>query len=194
MPDEEFVKRDGYSFCVKCRSEQHKVWREANWERYTSYQNGYREERAKEKAQYLKKYYREHKEEHAEKAKVYRKEHREEIAEKKAVWTKNDRKVSLVKHLLVQARNRAKKKGVPFSISKDDIEIPTHCPVFGVEMHIAEGKAAPNSPSLDRIVPELGYVPGNVAVISHRANMLKSNATIAELEAVVEWMKKVGAN
>ena len=38
----------------------------------------------------------------------------------------------------------------------------------------------PDSPSLDRIVPELGYVKGNIRVISNRANHLKSDATLEE--------------
>lgn len=42
--------------------------------------------------------------------------------------------------------------------------------------------------SLDRIVPSLGYVPGNVAVISHRANRIKSDATADELRAVADWL------
>jgi hypothetical protein len=38
-----------------------------------------------------------------------------------------------------------------------------------------------NSPSLDRIVPEVGYIDGNVRVISDRANRLKSNRTLVQL-------------
>lgn len=48
---------------------------------------------------------------------------------------------------------------------------------------------APDSPSLDRVIPELGYVPGNVIVISWRANNLKRDATIEELEAVIAYMR-----
>ena len=48
-----------------------------------------------------------------------------------------------------------------------------------------------NSPSLDRIRLELGYVKGNVRVISGRANLLKNDATIEELEAVLGDMKGV---
>ena len=44
--------------------------------------------------------------------------------------------------------------------------------------------------SLDCIIPELGYVPGNVAVISRRANTIKNDATIEELELVLAYMKR----
>lgn len=44
-----------------------------------------------------------------------------------------------------------------------------------------------NSPSLDRIEPDLGYVAGNAIVISNRANRLKSDATIDELRAIASF-------
>ena len=49
----------------------------------------------------------------------------------------------------------------------------------------------PGSPTLDRIVPSLGYVPGNVVVISHKANSIKSNATAAEIRAVADWLDDI---
>jgi len=57
-------------------------------------------------------------------------------------------------------------------------------------LETAEGKVSDNSYSLDRIDPSKGYVKGNVEVISHRANTLKSNATIEELEKVIQYMRK----
>jgi hypothetical protein len=51
-------------------------------------------------------------------------------------------------------------------------------------------KAAPNSPTIDRIDPRLGYVPGNVHVVSHRANRIKNNATLEEFEKIcLNWKK-----
>lgn len=38
-----------------------------------------------------------------------------------------------------------------------------------------------NSPSLDRLVPSIGYVRGNVAVVSWKANRAKNNLTAREL-------------
>lgn len=45
------------------------------------------------------------------------------------------------------------------------------------------------SASLDRRECEKGYVPGNVAVISYRANTIKSDATVDELKSIVKWME-----
>lgn len=46
------------------------------------------------------------------------------------------------------------------------------------------------SPSIDRIVPELGYVPGNIAIISWRANDLKKDATADEMRRIADWIDK----
>lgn len=47
-----------------------------------------------------------------------------------------------------------------------------------------------NSPSLDRINNKKGYVKGNVAVISMRANHVKADGTTAELTAIANFMQK----
>ena len=44
--------------------------------------------------------------------------------------------------------------------------------------------------SIDRKDSSKGYVKGNVAIISRRANLLKNNATIAELKAVLAFMSR----
>lgn len=86
------------------------------------------------------------------------------------------------------AQTRAKKQNVPFSITVDDIVIPELCPVLGIPLYPSTSQATDNSPSLDKIIPELGYVPHNVAVISQRANRLKSNATRKELEKILDYV------
>jgi hypothetical protein len=69
-----------------------------------------------------------------------------------------------------------------------DVSVPDVCPVLGIPLKVVSGKGfTDNSPSLDRIVPSLGYVPGNVVVISMRANRIKSDASLAELKKIVEF-------
>jgi hypothetical protein len=92
--------------------------------------------------------------------------------------------------LLNSARYRAKKMGVRFALIADDIKIPPVCPVLGIPLY--QGTCAHDgSPTLDRIIPELGYVPGNVMVVSLRANRIKNNSTVEELIAVAEFYKKL---
>jgi hypothetical protein len=96
------------------------------------------------------------------------------------------------RQLLSYARYRAKKKGVKFSVTVDDIVVPDSCPILGTPLDFS-GDASTN-PSIDRIRPELGYVPGNVQVISARANSMKWDATTEELLAFSRyWVEKLEA-
>ena len=51
------------------------------------------------------------------------------------------------------------------TITINDLVFPERCPVLNIPL-LSTGKRTDNSPSLDRIIPSLGYVPGNVKVIS----------------------------
>lgn len=91
---------------------------------------------------------------------------------------------------LVQgARKRAKDKNLPCTIAVEDIVIPDFCPVLGIPIRPGDGKLHDYSPTLDRLSPDKGYVPGNVLVISYRANRIKNNGTAEEVMKVAEWMK-----
>lgn len=100
------------------------------------------------------------------------------------------------KYLCQLAKGRAKRLGVPFSLTPADIHIPDLCPVLGVRLsfakHIPGKRGGPSSetPTIDRMNPRKGYVPGNVEVISWRANSLKKDGTLEEFELLVRWMKK----
>lgn len=91
-------------------------------------------------------------------------------------------------------RRRSAKRGWMCDLTREDISIPTTCPVLGIPLEVGgrgEGRQGPtfNSPSVDRIDNALGYVRGNVRIISWRANMLKRDATIEELEKVLAYMR-----
>jgi hypothetical protein len=99
------------------------------------------------------------------------------------------------------ARDRAKAKNLPFDIDHEYIRsiIPSRCPIFGVKLEWSArrgNKSAPlpNSPSLDRIDPTRGYVKGNVWIISHKANCIKSNASHEELKLVTEAVGRAIVN
>jgi hypothetical protein len=97
--------------------------------------------------------------------------------------------------LLSDARRRAKASDLPFDLTVDDIVIPETCPVLGIPLVIGNSYSdRESSPSIDKLVPERGYVRGNVCVISFRANRLKSDATLTELEAVTNYVRKYTNN
>lgn len=88
-------------------------------------------------------------------------------------------------------KTRAKSKGIPFSLTVDNVpEIPEFCPALGIPLSRDGGKASENLPELDRLIPELGYVPGNVRWLSKKANTIKNNASYEELLRVAEWFGK----
>lgn len=70
--------------------------------------------------------------------------------------------------------------------------IPEFCPVLGIKLDTPKmGKKRPDGkPSIDRVDNSKGYVKGNVIVVSWRANRLKCDASIGELEAIVAYMKQ----
>lgn len=110
--------------------------------------------------------------------------YRAKYASKLKERTRARRIAHLDRELLNSARQRAKTKGIPFGLTLADIKIPDTCPVLGVPIFRVTNSSTPgpadNSPTLDRIVPSVGYMPGNVRVISWRANRLKSDATMQE--------------
>jgi len=87
--------------------------------------------------------------------------------------------------ILTRARSRARKKGQEFNITLADIVIPELCPVFGVKLVYGD---LDWTPSIDRLDASRGYVKGNIAIMSNKANRLKNNATAEELRAVAAWL------
>lgn len=135
-------------------------------------------------------------EQHPEYAKAYMKPYMEryrqsednceKIRKRAAAWNKDNIKRAMVG----RARRRAEKQGWEFSITESDFEIPPVCPIYGIELdQYAAGVNNPHTPSLDRIDSTKGYIPGNVPVISLRANKHKSDASRDELLLLAEWAK-----
>ncbi len=95
--------------------------------------------------------------------------------------------------LLQNARARGRQAGIEATIKADEIDWPSHCPVLGTELDYRTtdrtGIPHANLPSIDRWDNDKGYVPGNVAVISLRANEIKRDASIAEMRAILNYMQ-----
>lgn len=94
--------------------------------------------------------------------------------------------------LLSLAKQRAKRRGLPFTLVREDIVIPERCPVLGLLLERGQRKLKDASPTLDRLDPCKGYVPGNIAVISWRANKVRGDATREELRRVLRYVERKG--
>jgi len=101
---------------------------------------------------------------------------------------KKYRRVSSREEKLIRStKNTARVKNLDHTITPEDIPIPANCPVLGITLTNI-GKAD-TCPSVDRINSKGGYTPDNVRVISMRANRIKSDASLQELEAIVNYIK-----
>lgn len=130
---------------------------------------------------YFREYRRKWAAANPEKARAASKRWFDKNREKVNEYQRNWRSKRTEGYLLSTARRRAKKRGIKFTITLKDIVIPALCPVLGVPLERSGPLWGDNTPTLDRRDSTMGYVPGNVFVISRRANVLKSDATPAEL-------------
>lgn len=103
---------------------------------------------------------------------------------------KRNNKRNMAKALWRHARDRALRDNLPFEITPEDVRIPDECPVLGIRIKKGEKHQRPYSPTLDKFIPELGYVIGNINVISAMANTIKSYATPEQVQMVADWMKQ----
>ncbi len=93
-----------------------------------------------------------------------------------------------VHYLFMVAKQRAKKNGLEFSITENDIKVYKICPILGTQLDVLTNKVN-TSMSLDRIDNTKGYIPGNVAIISRRANLMKRDCSIEQLQKIISYMR-----
>jgi len=134
-----------------------------------------------------KEYYDKNRKELLKKQRATRKtrEFKDKINVKKREFSKNNP----LKMLLRWAKQKSKKYNIPFNLKEEDLVYTGKCVVFGTDLK-AGGENLDNSPSLDRIIPSLGYVKGNVQIVSHLANRIKNNATLEQIKLVVDYVEK----
>ncbi len=174
------------------KSEYMKDWWEGHPELRKVYEKRRRENRTPEQRAALQEY-----------QKAWRAKNHEEVkAKDKAKYQR--RKVEIAakeRHtrvsdpgsgMLKAAKIRATRSNLPFDLCREDLFIPEFCPVLGIRIEVGAGSPLPGSPSLDRVVPSLGYVRGNVCVISHRANCIKRDGTAAELRLIADYIELMG--
>lgn len=95
------------------------------------------------------------------------------------------------KVLLYQAKRRARLKGVPFGLTLSDVEAlfaAGRCEYCGIQVGMYGLGGQPQSASLDRLVPSVGYTPANTILACHKDNSAKSEHTPETLRA---WATKI---
>lgn len=135
-----------------------------------------------------KRYYQANPQKYIEQVKAYRVRNPEKRSPRDKAW-----RIAHPEQTLLQgARYRSQIKGLPFNLELSDIVIPEVCPALGIVLDRSREDRSTrpdNLPSIDRLIPALGYVKGNVFIISHRANRLKQNATSAELLRIADYIR-----
>lgn len=93
--------------------------------------------------------------------------------------------------LVSSARTRANRKGILFDITEEDLIIPEVCPLLGILLVIGNNVDTRNSsPSIDRVDNALGYIRGNVRIISFLANSMKRDVPKAQLLTFADNIKQ----
>ena len=129
----------------------------------------------KRRQQYLKR-----KEHDLAIGKLWREKNKERHKELSRNFYYKDKEENPKKYLIKYAKTRATKKKIPFSITEADLIIPTNCPILGVPLVWNDPRYCP---SIDRIIPKLGYIPTNIRIMSLVANKFKCDLTPDELRA-----------
>lgn len=152
------------------------------------YRQRYVEKNREKKQEYQHAWYLKNKDRHQAMGREWRKANQEKGYGYQLAWRERDPQRSM----LVRSRSSAKQRGIEFGLTREDLVWPTHCPVLGIELRYVRDRFSPHRddyPTLDRWDNSKGYVPGNVFVISWRANRIKWHCSADELEAVARYAR-----
>lgn len=178
-------KKDGLQErCRSCRSDHASAHSLANKERSARWQAQNQE---RTRAYQQKKY-----QQNAEKMKSRARE-RGKTEKKRAEdrrWRLENRERARYRSI----RSQAYRRKIVFTLTWERFLIlrsSTHCPICGVEMTADSSKTNPRNKSIDRVDSGGPYSDGNCACICCRCNMLKGQATAAELQRIAAWIEAI---
>lgn len=195
MDDSQRLKRNSYM----------RKWKRENKKKVNAtnkkWKDEHREQVRESSREYARQYRIDNPEKTKESLKQYRIKNRDKVLARTKEWFKAHpeyNRIKLAEHgkkdpvrrMLHGLKARAKKNGMKFSLSREDITIPDICPVLGIRLVKGSGGFLANSPSVDRMDNNQGYVPGNVQVVSLRANLLKRDGTLDEFRKIVAYMER----
>ena len=116
----------------------------------------------------------------------YYKKHREKEIQRRIDYKNADP----VRYILQKIKWHAKRKGLDFNLTPQDIIIPDVCPILLIPLKFSTSKQRACAPSVDRVDNSKGYVKGNVRVISQKANHLKSDMTKETIQRLLDYVSK----
>jgi len=102
-----------------------------------------------------------------------------------------------IKRNFDNVKHRAKTIGLDFDLDKDYLRQLLHtqknaCEYCKVNFEMqATWKTRSTAPSIDRLVPRIGYVRLNVVVACYRCNTIKNNATFKELKMLSDGLERL---
>ena len=102
-----------------------------------------------------------------------------------------------IKQLWNHLKKSAESRNIPFDLEVLDLyqlTFPVSCPIFGMQLVFNRGQVKDNSYSIDRIDSSKGYSIDNIVVISQKANRIKTDATIEDLEKIVAFYRLLEIN
>lgn len=108
-----------------------------------------------------------------------------------------------IRNLIRHIKHRASKTGIPYNLDAQyciDLWDRQNGLCFYTDSISVIGNSNDKrhnnlSPSLDKIVPELGYTKGNVVWCQQRINVMKNDATLEEMKQwMPEWYRRIVEN
>lgn len=114
---------------------------------------------------------------------------RKEVKERRCQYERKRRVNSPERNLFLRVRRRCREENIEFTLNLEDIKIPSHCPVLGIELSHSLSKD--HLPTVDRINPKGTYEVGNIVVMSMKANRIKNDATLEEIEKLLHFLVRL---
>lgn len=102
------------------------------------------------------------------------------------------RKEVLAEVMLKRAKKNARDRNLEFNLTIEDcMDIPNRCPILKTKITTTEKFSINHQLSIDRIDSSKGYIKGNITFISRRANLVKSDLTLEQLERMYKHYKNL---
>jgi hypothetical protein len=201
--------KDGYAWqCKECHSQKAKEryqknkdivkqktkeYKNNHVEYYRDYGFNYRDEHKDELNSYFKERYIKYRPEIRVKQNQYRREHPEENICRRRKYRAQDNLRTLLMGRCRPGRGLPIVKWQELYNDLKPIYDIGKCELCGKILEMVDKKKRSDRPSIDRIIPELGYVHGNVAILCGECNRKKNNMSLDEMEHMVEWIEsKIG--